>query len=69
MFEGGTLFGSLIFGSIGAGYFIYGKNQQHFVALACGGGLCVLPYVAPALNMMVPLSAILMALPFLLSCE
>lgn len=66
MLESGTLFGSLIFGSIGAGYFIYGKNQQQFVALACGAALCVLPYIATTTAMLVPLSAVLMALPFLL---
>jgi hypothetical protein len=69
MFESGSLFGSLIFGSIGAGYFIYGKNQQHFVALAAGGAMCVIPYVAPNPTAMIPLCIILMALPFLLTSE
>lgn len=69
MFESGSLLGSLIFGSIGAGYFVYGKNQQHFVALIAGAALCVLPYMATTAAMLIPISAILMALPFLLSFD
>ena len=66
MFETGSLLWGLVFGSIGTGYFLYGKNQQHLVALLSGLALCVIPYVATTALWMIPLSAVLMALPFVL---
>ena len=39
-----TLIYSVFFGSIGFGFFIYGKKQSKAVPLICGAGLCVLPY-------------------------
>ncbi|HNW35722.1 MAG TPA: hypothetical protein PKM25_12365, partial [Candidatus Ozemobacteraceae bacterium] len=33
----------LLWGSIGTGYFIYGKKQARVVFLLCGIGLCVFP--------------------------
>jgi len=33
----------LLWGSIGTGYFIYGKKQARLVFLLCGIGLCVFP--------------------------
>lgn len=68
MLETGSLFWGFLFGSIGTGYFIYGKKQQHFVALASGLGLWVIPYVATT-ALMIPLSGALMALPFVLRFE
>ena len=41
---GTTLMLSILFGSIGAGYFIYGKKQQQCVPLLTGLALCVYPY-------------------------
>lgn len=64
MFETGSLLLGLVFGSIGTGYFLYGKNQQHFVALLSGVVLCVIPYVATTALWMIPLSAVFMTLPF-----
>ena len=66
MLETGSLFWGLIFGSIGSGYFLYGKNQQHVVALLSGIALCVIPYVATTALWMIPLSAIFLVLPFVL---
>ncbi|MCT7358374.1 MULTISPECIES: hypothetical protein [Thalassolituus] len=39
-----ALFLSLIFGSIGFGYFIYGKRQSHKIALWSGVALMIYPY-------------------------
>ena len=39
-----TLIYSVFFGSIGFGFFIYGKKQAKAVPLISGAGLCVLPY-------------------------
>ena len=41
---GTTLMLSILFGSIGAGYFLYGKKQQQCVPLLTGIALCVYPY-------------------------
>ncbi|HEX9879306.1 MAG TPA: hypothetical protein VGB25_03830, partial [Candidatus Binatia bacterium] len=38
------LLSSTLFGSIGVGYFIYGKKQAQFVPLLSGIFLCVYPY-------------------------
>jgi hypothetical protein len=35
---------SILFGSIGAGYFLYGKKQRQVVPLLTGIALCVYPY-------------------------
>ncbi len=40
MFNTGSLFASLLWGSIGLGYFIYGKKQQSFAAM--GGGILMM---------------------------
>jgi hypothetical protein len=40
-----TLVYSVLFGSIGVGYFIYGKKQQKLVPWIAGMGLCTFPYV------------------------
>jgi hypothetical protein len=66
MFETGSLPWGLVFGSIGTEYFLYGKKQQHLVALLSGIGLCMFPYVATTALWMLPLSAVPMALPFVL---
>ena len=34
----------LLFGSIGLGYFLYGKKQRSVVPLVCGIALMVYPY-------------------------
>ncbi len=39
-----TLLWGVLFGSIGTGYFIYGKKQGRMVPLVCGIGLAVFPY-------------------------
>ena len=41
---GTTLMVSVLFSSIGAGYFIYGKKQRQVVPLLTGLALCVYPY-------------------------
>ena len=41
---GTTLMVSVLFSSIGAGYFVYGKKQRQVVPLLTGLALCVYPY-------------------------
>lgn len=61
-----TLMLSVLFGSIGIGYFIYGKKQQRLIPLMAGIGLCVLPYFVPNLYAVVIVGTILIAVPWLL---
>ncbi len=54
----------IILGSIGMGYFIYGRKEGRFVAMACGGGLMLMPYLAPNTLVLLLASAILLWAPF-----
>ena len=38
------LFWGVLFGSIGLGYFMYGKRQAAVMPMLCGAGLMVFPY-------------------------
>ena len=44
LFSPSFLFASLIWGSIGVGYFIYGKKQQSFPAMIAGILMIVVSY-------------------------
>lgn len=59
-----ALLWSLLFSSIGLGYFIYGKRQRKATALLSGALLCVYPYFAPNVYLLVALGVGLLALPF-----
>lgn len=59
-----TLLWGLLFGSIGTGYFIYGKKQHKNVALACGMALIGYTYVIESPIEIVSIGALLMAVPF-----
>jgi hypothetical protein len=54
----------VLFGSIGLGYFIYGKKQQLVVALLSGIALCVFPYFVSNVFLNIIIGVVLMALPF-----
>ncbi|MEX0963909.1 MAG: hypothetical protein WDZ52_07720 [Pseudohongiellaceae bacterium] len=45
MFDTSYLLISLIFSSLGLGYFIYGKKQKHKIAFYSGLGLMLYPYM------------------------
>ena len=61
------LFLSLIFGSIGCGYFIYGKKQGKPMALVAGLLLMGCPYFLPSVLSMVIVSCLFMVFPFVVS--
>ncbi len=46
LFDSNFLFASLIWGSVGFGYFIYGKKQQSFVPMIGGILMIVASYFA-----------------------
>lgn len=55
---------SLLFGSIGVGYFIYGKRQQKFSALGAGAALCVYTFFVSNTYLLVAIGVGLLAVPF-----
>jgi hypothetical protein len=59
-----VLLWGLLFGSIGLGYFIYGKKQRAVVPLVCGLGLMVFPYFVPNTMLLVGVGALLVAIPY-----
>ena len=58
------LFTGLIFGSIGFGYFLYGKKQHSPAPLVCGIMLMVYPYFVGNLWATIVIGAVLMAIPY-----
>lgn len=54
----------VIFGSIGFGFFIYGRKQQAVVPLVVGITLIVVPYVITNLYLLLLAGIILVALPY-----
>ncbi|HEY9842396.1 MAG: amino acid transport protein [Candidatus Sericytochromatia bacterium] len=58
-----SLFMGFMLGTIGGGYFLYGKKQSNAVAMLCGAFLCVLPYFIPNLILLGIVSVLLMAAP------
>ena len=59
-----TLLWGVLFGSIGLGFFVYGKRQGAPVPLACGIALMVFPYFVSNNWVMVLVGAALMAVPY-----
>jgi hypothetical protein len=54
----------LLFGSIGMGYFVYGKRQGRGIALVSGIALMVFPYFFTSWFLIVLIGIVLMALPY-----
>jgi hypothetical protein len=66
MFNASFLFACLVWGSVGVGYFIYGKRQQSISAMAGGILMIVVSYfIASALLMSLISLAIVAAVYFL----
>jgi len=67
MFEIGSttvLIWGLIFGSLGAGFAIYGKRQKAIVPLCVGVALCVVPYFIADVYVLVAVGCVLAAIPY-----
>lgn len=54
----------VIFGSIGLGFFIYGRKQQAVVPLVVGIALFVVPYVIANPYLLLLAGVVLVALPY-----
>ncbi|MEK7352613.1 MAG: hypothetical protein AAB177_17200 [Nitrospirota bacterium] len=59
-----VLIWGLLFGSIGFGFFLYGKKQKAVVPLVTGIVLCVIPYFIANVYVLVGVGVVLMAIPF-----
>ncbi len=60
-----SLWWGLLFGSIGLGYFIYGKRQRVAMPLICGIALMIFPYFVSSTLLLVFVGCILLAGPFI----
>jgi len=58
------LFWGLLFGSVGLGYFLYGKKQAAIVPLVCGIALMIFPYFVSNTLLLVGIGIALAALPY-----
>ena len=56
----------LLFGSIGLGFFVYGKKQRAVVPLVCGLALMIFPYFVSSTVLLVVIGAVLIAVPYFL---
>ncbi len=61
----GELFVGMIMGSIGLGYFVYGRKNGRVVALACGLLLMVFPYFVGGVWPQLGIGVVLMLVPWL----
>lgn len=55
---------SLLFSSVGLGFFLYGKKQQAVVPLFSGLALMIYPYFVSNTILLVVIGVVLIALPY-----
>ena len=61
-----TLMWGVLFGSIGFGFFVYGRKQKAVLPFLSGLGLMVFPYVIANTVLLVGTGIVLVALPFVI---
>lgn len=54
----------MLFGSIGLGFFIYGKRQRAIVPLVTGIALFIFPYFISDTTLLIIIGAILIVVPY-----
>jgi len=64
MFDTSILMSSMIFGSIGMGYFIYGKKDNKYIAMLSGIILMIYPYFVTNIYYSLLIGIIFMIIPF-----
>lgn len=62
--DDGSLLWGMLFGSIGLGYFRYGKQQSRLIPYVSGIGLMVFPYFVSGTLWIVAVGIVLMAVPY-----
>ena len=61
-----TLLWGVVFGSIGLGFFVYGKKQKAVIPFVSGIGLMVIPYFISNIYILILTGIVLVALPYFL---
>ena len=59
-----SLLWGILFGSVGLGFFVYGKKQKAVVPLVCGLALMAAPYVISNTMLLVGVGVVLAAVPY-----
>jgi hypothetical protein len=59
-----SLLWGLLFGSIGLGFFVYGRRQKTVVPLVCGVALMIFPYFVSNTVLLVIVGVVLIAIPY-----
>jgi hypothetical protein len=59
-----SLVWGVLFGSIGLGFFVYGRRQKVVVPLVCGVALMIFPYFVSNTVLLVTLGVVLIAVPY-----
>ena len=59
-----SLLWSLLFGSVGLSFFVYGKRQQAVVPLLCGLALMTFPYLVSNTALLVAIGVVFIAIPY-----
>jgi hypothetical protein len=59
-----SLLWGVLFGSIGLGFFVYGRRQKVVVPLACGVALMIFPYFVSNTVLLVAIGVVLIAIPY-----
>jgi uncharacterized membrane protein len=62
--DAATLLWGVLFGSIGLGFFVYGRKQRAIVPLVCGLALMVFPYFVSGTVWLVLIGVGLIAVPY-----
>jgi hypothetical protein len=55
---------AMLFGSIGVGFFMYGKKQKMVMPLLTGMALCIFPYFISNVYFLVIVGVALLTLPY-----
>jgi hypothetical protein len=59
-----SLLWGLLFGSIGLGFFVYGRKQKAVVPLVVGLALMIFPYFVSSTILVVVIGGVLIAVPY-----
>jgi len=61
-----TLMWGIIFGSVGLGFFVYGKKQKAIIPMLSGIGLMASPYFISNMYILILSGIVLVAVPYFL---
>ncbi len=66
---GTALFLTILFGSIGTGFIVYGRKQRKLIPLLCGIALLAEPLLIRGAFWLTTISLLLCAVPFVISSD